>query len=267
MTYHNQLFDTIQLDLYDSYTFFLDKHVGRAEIRIRNLEGMPEVFSSYYEVMEKKLSLGATSRVSRTSSIASGVGAIHAQIAYQYIESGTRQRQASVDLSKMNWLIDQALATEVGDEPSDKELIQQFNQKLKLQRSTRDIQFKKFEEDYPDESSSSSGDESVLHNDGKPLKLSLSRAMSEDVVKPKESTFMDNVSSFFGYQQQTEQNVPPAVTEKKETSAYPLLTTEEDSLKSFPILDTIGSWTMAKETSQVLRAIGKLLVAFVSDFL
>ncbi|KAI9365130.1 hypothetical protein BD770DRAFT_468825 [Pilaira anomala] len=267
VTYHNQLFDTIQLDLYDSYTFFLDKHVGRAEIRIRNLEGMPEVFSSYYEVMEKKLSLGATSRVSRTSSIASGVGAIHAQIAYQYIESGTRQRQASVDLSKMNWLIDQALATEDGDEPFDKELIQQFNQKLKLQRNTRDIQFKKFEEDYPDESSSSSSDdESILHNDGKPLKLSLSRAMSEDAVKPKESTFMDTVSSFFGYQQQTEQNVPPAVTEKKETSDYPLLNTEEDSLKSFPILDTIGSWTMAKETSQVLRAIGKLLVAFGQGF-
>jgi hypothetical protein len=54
VTYHNQLFNTIQLDLYNSYTFFMNKHVGKAEIRLKNLEGMPKIFTSYYEVLEKK---------------------------------------------------------------------------------------------------------------------------------------------------------------------------------------------------------------------
>ncbi|GAA5807175.1 hypothetical protein MFLAVUS_000529 [Mucor flavus] len=264
VTYHNQLFDTIQLDLYDSYTFFLDKHIGRSEIRIKNLEGMPEIFTSYYEVMEKKLSLGATSQVSRKACMTSGVGAIQAQIAYQYILFDTSQRRASVDMSKMNRLIDQQKQVLETQELSDKELIQQFNQHLKNQRNTADIQFRKFEQDYPDDSS----DESDLSDQGQPLKLSLSRAMSEETTKvpttiTKEKTFIDTLSSWFTFQQQS--TVPEPI-ERKEILDYPLLNTDDDSLKSFPILDTIGSWTMAKETSQVLRAIGKLLVAFGQGF-
>lgn len=228
---------------------------------------MPEIFTSYYEVMEKKLSLGATSQVSRKACMTSGVGAIQAQIAYQYISSNTSQRRASVDMSKMNWLIDQQKQVLETQELSDKELIQQFNQHLKNQRNTPDIQFRKFEQDYPDDSS----DDSDLSDQGQPLKLSLSRAMSEETTKvptttkeaTKEKTFIDTLSSWFTFQQQL--TVPEPI-ERKEILDYPLLNTDDDSLKSFPILDTIGSWTMAKETSQVLRAIGKLLVAFVSSF-
>lgn len=225
---------------------------------------MPEIFTSYYEVMEKKLSLGATSQVSRKACMTSGVGAIQAQIAYQYILFDTSQRRASVDMSKMNRLIDQQKQVLETQELSDKELIQQFNQHLKNQRNTADIQFRKFEQDYPDDSS----DESDLSDQGQPLKLSLSRAMSEETTKvpttiTKEKTFIDTLSSWFTFQQQS--TVPEPI-ERKEILDYPLLNTDDDSLKSFPILDTIGSWTMAKETSQVLRAIGKLLVAFVSSF-
>lgn len=248
VTYHNQLFDTIQLDLYDSYTFFMDKHIGRAEIRIRNLEGMPEIFTSYYEVLEKKLSMGATSQVSRKALMTSGVGAIQAQIAYQYISSVTENENQ--DLSEMNWLIDKQTHVLSTKDLSDQELILEFNQLLKNQRGEHgDIQFQKFEQQYPEE------EEPSIPSDEPSFK---SRAPVEN--EPKTNTVFETVSSFFGFP-------PSPPMEKKPLQSPPpldVLNTEDESLKSFPILDTIGSWTMAKETSQVLRAIGKLLVAFVS---
>lgn len=274
MTYHNQLFDTLQLDLYDSYTFFMDKHIGRAEIRLQNLEGMPEIFTSYYEVLEKKLSIGATSQVSRKALMTSGVGAIQAQLAYQYISSIEPPRticDGSVDLSEMNWLIDQqtqALSTDKQN-LSDQELILEFNLLLKNQRKNQDIQFKKFEQDYQDDStdndniSSTNTSSDETYNNKQPLTVSRALSDTSDNKKdPKINTLFGTVSSFFGYPNNTSPPSPP--TESKEPLAYNVLNTDDESLKSFPILDTIGSWTMAKETSQVLRAIGKLLVAFVS---
>lgn len=258
MTYHNQLFDTIQLDLYDSYTFFIDKHVGRAEIRIRNLEGMPEIFTSYYEVLEKKLSIGATSQVSRKALMTSGVGAIQAQIAYQYISAV--ESRTNVDLSEMNWLIDKQTEALSKDRQnlSDQELILEFNQLLKNQRKNQDIQFQKFEQDYPDDNNDSPTTRSTPSDEtyeGTP-----SRAVIEE-SKTNTNTMFETISSFFGYQSTS----PPSPPIEKKEPTLDILNTDDESLKSFPILDTIGSWTMAKETSQVLRAIGKLLVAFVSE--
>jgi hypothetical protein len=92
------------------------------------------------------------------------------------------------------------------------------------------------------------------------------------------NTLLGTVSSFFGYNNHTDNTTTVTPTPSTSTHSsvdiekkrrqhqleYNYLNTDDDSLKSFPILDTIGSWTMAKETNQVLRAIGKLLVAFVS---
>lgn len=315
VTYHNQLFDTIQLDLYDNNTFFLDKHVGRAEIRLKNLEGMPEIFTSYYEVLEKKLSLGATSQVSRKALMTSGVGAIQAEIAYHYRftkeqPSASVERAMSVDLSEMNWLIDQQkramsstsidnIDTTHDDKNEDQELDEEFQKQLKSQRGNENIKFKKFEqnkhnngkddaaEDYPDDSDSN-GEEQIekdayMSSSKVPLTYSVSRAnstisthttttLAEDTnAEPNNKAegggggILETVSSFFGYTTSSSINNPvqkePPQPSKSGSS---LIDTDDDTLKSFPILDTIGSWTMAKETNQVFRAIGKLLVAFVS---
>ncbi|CAO0795273.1 unnamed protein product [Mucor circinelloides] len=314
VTYHNQLFDTIQLDLYDNNTFFLDKHIGRAEIRLKNLEGMPEIFTSYYEVLEKKLSLGATSQVSRKALMTSGVGAIQAEIAYHYRftkeqASATVERAMSVDLSEMNWLIDQQkralsstsidnIDTTHKDKNEDQELDEEFHKQLKSQRNNDDIKFKKFEqnkdngekedavEDYPDDSDSNDEDQankdSYSSSNRGILTYSVSRAnstistntsttlaMEETNAKPNSEAkggILETVSSFFGYTTSSNINNPVNKEQPQPSQSSSLIDTEDDTLRSFPILDTIGSWTMAKETNQVFRAIGKLLVAFGQGF-
>lgn len=272
----------------------MDKHIGRAEIRLKNLEGMPDIFTSYYEVLEKKLSIGATSQVSRKTLMTSGVGAIQAQIAYQYINTQQTNSSTSDLSSEMNWLIDQQkLALEVDQQKlSDQQLIDEFNKHLKSQRDNHDIEFKKIEEEYPDDSDNESETTNISRRDSKqqPLSLSITRALSEDLIKTKQrsteseqnnntNTIFETVSSFFGYSSTTKTPTVSTSTssattsttttdtpKKSKTLEYNYLPTEDDSLKSFPILDTIGSWTMGKETNQVLRAIGKLLVAYVSSY-
>ncbi|KAL0139300.1 hypothetical protein V8B55DRAFT_1522709 [Mucor lusitanicus] len=287
VTYHNQLFDTIQLDLYDNNTFFLDKHVGRAEIRLKNLEGMPEIFTSYYEI------------------------AYHYRFTKEQ-PSASVERAMSVDLSEMNWLIDQQkramsstsidnIDTTHDDKNEDQELDEEFQKQLKSQRGNENIKFKKFEqnkhnngkddaaEDYPDDSDSN-GEEQIekdayMSSSKVPLTYSVSRAnstisthttttLAEDTnAEPNNKAegggggILETVSSFFGYTTSSSINNPvqkePPQPSKSGSS---LIDTDDDTLKSFPILDTIGSWTMAKETNQVFRAIGKLLVAFGQGF-
>ncbi|KAI8375214.1 hypothetical protein BD560DRAFT_393065 [Blakeslea trispora] len=296
ITYHNQLFDTIQLDLYDSNTFFIDKHVGRAEIRLRNLENMPDVFTSYYEVFEKRLSMSATSQVSRK--MTSGVGAIQAEIAYQYRSSLKQYANdgdhlsPAVEFSEMNWLIDQqkrAMSSTSLDniqqesKDVDMEMIAEFNRDLKSQRDNKDIEFRKIEqngryhdtdEDYPDDSTEDEDEELDEKRDRsatekanrRPLTYSVSRASSTfrtdasptEKHEDQSGGILETVSSFFGY------STPK--TNPNQTQKSQLLATDDDTLKSFPLLDTIGSWTMAKETNQVFRAIGKIIVAFGQGF-
>ncbi|KAJ1935805.1 hypothetical protein EC988_008376, partial [Linderina pennispora] len=56
VSYHMQIFGTIHLDVFSSNTLLPDTHVGRAEIKISMLSGFPEIFTSYYEIWEKRLS-------------------------------------------------------------------------------------------------------------------------------------------------------------------------------------------------------------------
>ncbi|RCI01462.1 hypothetical protein CU097_015948 [Rhizopus azygosporus] len=299
VTYHNQLFDTIQLDLYDSNVFFLDKHIGRAEIRLRNLEGMPESFTSYYEVFEKRLAIGAMSQVSRKTLMTSGVGAIQAQIAYLYHRSPEELYHTSIDVNEMNYLIDkQQKELEYENKFSDRELIEEFNRRLKTQRESNDeIKFNKYEQgqdsvddgqDFPDDSGTEEEQQKQQYQPERPLSLSRSRASTisnvAQEIEPATSnngSFLNSITSLFGFSSNTEKTSTQTTNNRSTTTTTKTTTTtvshyedleknilkdEDDGLKSFPLLNTIGSWAMAKETNQVLRAIAKLLVAFGQGF-
>ncbi|KAJ3334741.1 hypothetical protein HDU93_007328 [Gonapodya sp. JEL0774] len=54
---HFQLFGSIQLDLFNANSFLADRHIGRAEIRLSELECMPNEFVSWYEIWDKEKSL------------------------------------------------------------------------------------------------------------------------------------------------------------------------------------------------------------------
>jgi hypothetical protein len=228
------------------------------------LEGMPECFTSYYEIFEKRLAIGATSQVSRKTLMTSGVGAIQAQIAYRYRVHTT---QTSLDASEMNDLIDrQQMAIGL----NDRELIEEFNKRLKCQReSNEDIEFNKFEQqELADDGQDVPDDSSTEEQQQRPLSLSRSRASTLSVVQQEQenkTSLLGSLSSLFSFSfSNGSATVESHSTLKEDELEKNILEEEEEGLKSFPILNTLGSWTMAKETNQVLRAIGKLLVAFVS---
>jgi hypothetical protein len=188
----------------------------------------------------------------------SGVGAIQAEIAYHY--RPTERRTSSVDFSEMNLLIDQhqrALRTE---EMSDHQLIEEFNRHLKSQRDNQDIQFKKYEQHTEEEEAPDSSDEENNHRPLEQIDHTFEHSRENNQQQQdQQGGILQSAASLFGLNNNATQQKTEPIAESAE------ITTDDDTLKSFPILDAIGSWTMAKETNQVLRTIGKLLVAFVRN--
>ncbi|KAI9029027.1 hypothetical protein CLU79DRAFT_524787 [Phycomyces nitens] len=296
VSYHAQLFDTVQLDIYDSYMLLPDRHLGRAEIRLRKLQGMPEEFTSYYEIWEKKLSKGASSLTSQKKTTESNVGAIQARICYLY------QSQEPV--------------TPLGQTPNpslhsnklynETELEEEFLRLIKAhrERASGEILFRKYEESSERSSFDEERDkeEEEMKNNSLVTKrpsdleeqhMGSYRIVEKDGLEAKteveaESTtasgsILGNVSAWFGFtrpeplesRSTTSTSTQDTMTEPEDPSkedhtdlidTMNTLTTEDESLKTFPILDAIGTWTVNKETNQVLRAIGKLLAAFGQGF-
>ncbi|KAG1460867.1 hypothetical protein G6F46_003776 [Rhizopus delemar] len=91
VTFHAQLFGTIQIDLFDNSGLFYstDKHLGRTEMRLGLLKHMPPSFTSYYEIWDKTLSSGASSSVGRERTRVNNIGAFHLQIEHQFIQPST----------------------------------------------------------------------------------------------------------------------------------------------------------------------------------
>ncbi|RKP12670.1 hypothetical protein BJ684DRAFT_11152, partial [Piptocephalis cylindrospora] len=54
ISFHAQLFGTLQLDLYSSRWLLPDVHVGRSSLRINLLEGLPQAFVSWFELWEPR---------------------------------------------------------------------------------------------------------------------------------------------------------------------------------------------------------------------
>ncbi|KAL0091788.1 hypothetical protein J3Q64DRAFT_1819449 [Phycomyces blakesleeanus] len=305
VSYHAQLFDTIQLDLYDSYMLLPDRHVGRAEIRLRKLEGMPEEFTSYYEIWEKKLSKGASSLASQKKTTESNVGAIQVRISYVYqsqdpVTPSGKTKNPSLHSKQLY---------------NENELEEEFLRLIKAhrERPPGEILFRKYEET----SQRSSFDEEIDKEEEEMKRSTLVekrpsdleeqhmgsyRIVEQDRAKsiPKKEeeeeipatttttttttgSVLGTVSAWLGFTQPvpsqskstTSTSTQDTLTEPEDPSneehtdlidTMNTLTTEDDSLKTFPILDAIGSWTVNKETNQVLRAIGKLLAAFGQGF-
>ncbi|KAG0088581.1 hypothetical protein BGZ93_010330 [Podila epicladia] len=83
VTYHAQLFDSLQLDLYDCNILW-DRHVGRAEIKLSHLEGLPESFTSFYEIWDRTKSASTMSNLAGKKTLSSNIGAIQLRVHYRY---------------------------------------------------------------------------------------------------------------------------------------------------------------------------------------
>lgn len=192
------------MDLYDNYTIYPDKHVGRAEIRLNTLETMPETFTSYYEFWDKKLSSGASSSIGRERAAVNNVGALHAKIIYNYLRS-SNVIDEGLNLGNIKEVRkDIEGATNL---MTEEQLAAEFKRHLQFQRERKkskgSIRFRKYEEsddmqnnglDYPDESDYDDYDdydEIAMNRDDdeeddvtgslmQPLKLSKKRADTSD---------------------------------------------------------------------------------------
>ncbi|KAI8070499.1 hypothetical protein BC940DRAFT_366067 [Gongronella butleri] len=309
VTYHAQLFDTVQLDVYDSYMLLPDRHVGRAEIRLNQLAGMPDMFSNYYEIWDKKLTSGASSHATRKTSTKANVGALHAKIIYRFQQPSDNDDEE--DAQKMP-------GSNNGSNINDVTKDQRFMRHLQRDRGASSIRFCKYEDDQDgnagddkanldvndddDDDQQSSPDDSDVSDHVDPLLFSVRRANSlraapvatKPVEKRNNGTEQTQTSVLSWFSDKfapalapapapalapqatvtTATATPPAVhhpighatnDDTNMAAAYASLDAfgdhDDDSLKSFPILDKLGSWTVGKETNQVLRAIMKLLLS------
>lgn len=150
------MFGTIQMDLYDNFTLYPDKHVGRTEIRLSTLESMPETFMNYYEIWDKKLSTGASSSIGRERAGVNNVGALHVKISYRYLNPH------DMVTNSMGGLRAAYTAPEGSTNLlTEEQLSEEFKRHLQFHRQRErvgGIKFRKYEGGYEEESSPDDSD-------------------------------------------------------------------------------------------------------------
>ncbi|ORX90393.1 alpha/beta-hydrolase [Basidiobolus meristosporus CBS 931.73] len=96
VTYHSQLFGICQLDLFEANVLFSDTHIGRAEIPLSQLEGMPEHFHSCYELWDKRVSPSNITSLDAWDMGLVNHGAIQVRINYRYQGLVSKVRQTNM---------------------------------------------------------------------------------------------------------------------------------------------------------------------------
>ncbi|KAJ2743130.1 hypothetical protein GGI20_003981 [Coemansia sp. BCRC 34301] len=84
VSYHMQLFGTVHLDVYSSNTLLPDTHIGRAEIKISMLDGFPEIFTSYYEIWDRKLTASTVPEQRQRHILSKNLGALQVRVNYRF---------------------------------------------------------------------------------------------------------------------------------------------------------------------------------------
>ncbi|KAJ1721281.1 hypothetical protein LPJ53_004177 [Coemansia erecta] len=84
VSYHMQLFGTVHLDVYSSNILLPDTLIGRAEIKISLLGGFPEIFTSYYEIWDKKLAASTVPEQRQRQVVSKNLGALQVRVNYRF---------------------------------------------------------------------------------------------------------------------------------------------------------------------------------------
>ncbi|KAF9170845.1 hypothetical protein BGX20_008439, partial [Mortierella sp. AD010] len=199
VTYHAQLFDSLQLDLYDRSILLRDRHVGRAEIKLSHLEGLPESFTSFYEIWDRTKSASTMSNLAGKKTLSSNIGAIQLRIHYKYQKPPQPEENGT---SSDPIVPAPRISSELED---DSNFLAQLSEAMQDEAS--DTRFQKYED--PDN--------------------------KENNVLQKELKF--------------------ATVEE-----------DDETVIQYPILDMVGSWTIAPETQKVVKAVIRLASAFGQGF-
>ncbi|KAG0037635.1 hypothetical protein BGZ82_002129 [Podila clonocystis] len=199
VTYHAQLFDSLQLDLYDRSILLRDRHVGRAEIKLSHLEGLPESFTSFYEIWDRTKSASTMSNLAGKKTLSSNIGAIQLRVHYRY------QKPPQLEDVAPEETISIVPAPRISSElEDDSNFLAQLSEAMMDEAS--DTRFQKYED--PDNKESQSQNQ-------------LKFAKVDD---------------------------------------------DDDTVVQYPILDMVGSWTIAPETQKVVKAVIRMASAFGQGF-
>ncbi|KAF9998204.1 hypothetical protein BGZ80_002831, partial [Entomortierella chlamydospora] len=198
VTYHAQLFDSLQLDLYDRSILLRDRHVGRAEIKLSHLEGLPESFTSFYEIWDRTKSVSTMSNLAGKKTLSSNIGAIQLRIHYKY-QKPPRPEENGTPSDPI--IPAPRISSELED---DSNFLAQLSEAMQDEAS--DTRFQKYEDPYNKENNA--------------LQKELKFATVDD----------------------------------------------DETVIQYPILDMVGSWTIAPETQKVVKAVIRLASAFGQGF-
>lgn len=199
VTYHAQLFDSLQVDLYDKNVLLRDRHVGRAEIKLSHLEGVPESFTSFYEIWDRTKSVSSLSNLAGKKTLSSNIGAVQLRIHYRYQKP-----------------------PQPGDDPGPTGSI------VPVPRIS-----------------------SELENDDEFL-AQLSEAMMDEESDTRFQKYEDN-----------DGRDPNA---QRAQLRFATVDDDDETVVQYPILDMVGSWTIAPETQKVVKAVIRLGAAFGQGF-
>ncbi|KAJ2695115.1 hypothetical protein H4218_005337 [Coemansia sp. IMI 209128] len=126
VSYHMQLFGTVHLDVYSSNTLLPDTLVGRAEIKISMLDGFPEIFTSYYEIWDRKLAASTVPEQRQRQVLSRNLGALQVRVNYRFQKKEDPEPSiAKVRGPHIAGTVPSQLANQIGksgDRPSPAEL-------------------------------------------------------------------------------------------------------------------------------------------------
>lgn len=108
ITYHDQLFNTLQIDVFSSRWLLPALHKGRAEIRLFDLNSLPNKFTIYYELYRREVALGALSQWAKQNKHYPNVGAVQVKIEYNYISLENNDE----DVGSLDAVEDRGLASD-----------------------------------------------------------------------------------------------------------------------------------------------------------
>lgn len=279
VSFHAQLFGTLQLDLYSSRWLLPDVHVGRSTLRINLLEGLPQAFVSWFELWEPRYADAdkarsatmykpTTSPASPTFRV-SNLGAARLRLHYQFQQrsipkttTDIRPRSLSTTSSSSSLSSLSSTSPSTGhtsDSGEDKEIYQTFQKRISILRERR-------EED--------KGNDSPILDDA-----STSRSLSRETPQHKGheredsggggsfmSSFFFSSSSSSSSSSLTNSSSSPPPSIAGGVSGMATGANEDDIAGDNGLLDSLGEYFVHPETKRNLRAITSMIKAFGQGF-
>ena len=230
VSFHFQLFGVLQVDLYESRVLLPALHIGRCELKLSRVFGIPDGFFSWFELWEKEQSDGNTTAIGRRSLTSRNVGAIKLGLQHTFTASLDPRYFPSFVESESGSVSELSRAS--SSHSSLQNVLMGSASHLPLTSLTAETVT-------PALPVKELGDDIEIADDYEKTPIT-SSATHEEQLKQEEDNI--KVSSQYFYHEEEEE-----LEEEGRTAGF---------------LDRLGDLVLSKETSTVLKAIRKITAAY-----